>query len=130
MTTKVIRTPKKWTEECRECCGSGYVHKREHFALWTPDEYMATMPECGPPKLDAKHDVPADAVVCSAMGGSTIFEACAEGVGLAKVYGRPVAFEFNGAVAICRADSDPNTVAKVWWKRAYGKTYEQAMKER
>ena len=131
MADKMIRTPREWDEPCRECRGSGQVHKRERFSLWTPDEYTAAMgPEYGPPKLDAKHDVPSNAMVCSAMGGSSIFEACKEGVGLANATARPVAFEFNGTVAVCFHGSDPEDVAKRWWKRAYGKTYEQSMQDR
>jgi hypothetical protein len=131
MAEKMIRTPKEWDETCGTCRGAGTVHKREHFALWTPDEYVAHMgPEYVQSKLDPKHDVPANAVVCSAVGGGSIFEACKEGVALARAYGRPVAFEFNDAVAICHADADPEDVAKRWWKRAYGKTYEQSAADR
>src|SRR5579875_727239 len=131
----MIRTPKQWTETCRECRGTGTIHKREHFALWTPEEYAANMPpEFVPAKLksDCKgaDDLPANVVVCTAHAGPSIFEACREGVTLARAYGRPVAFEFNEAVAVCHGDSDPERVAKGWWKLAYGKTYEQSMKER
>jgi len=59
-----------------------------------------------------------------------IFEACREGVVLAATVGRPVAFEFNGAVAVCRTGGDPEAIAKAWWKRAYGKTYEESMRDR
>jgi len=121
---KIVRTPREWDEQCWHCKGSGQVHKRERFALWTPDEYEHVQP------LDQKHDVPPNAYVCTAAPGSSIFEACKEGVGLARTVGRPVAFEFNGAVAVCRADSDPDKVAKAWWLRAYGKTYEQSAAER
>jgi hypothetical protein len=123
----VIRTPKEWTETCDKCRGTGNVHKRQRFFLWTPDEYLELMPDRDPLKLDVKHDVPADAVVCSVHGGATIFESCREGIELAKLYKRPVVFEFNGAVAICRGDSDPDTVGKAWWKLAYGKTYEESL---
>ena len=121
---KVVRTPREWTETCRECRGAGHVHKRQHFALWTPDEWDHV------PPLVPKDDVPRDAYVCTAAAGASIFEACREGVEIACIVQRPVAFEFNGAVAICRADSDPTAVAKEWWKRAYGQTYEQAMANR
>lgn len=125
MTTKpVVRTPREWTEQCRECCGTGHVSRRERFSLWTPDEFEQREP------IDPKHDLPRDAYVCTAAPGATIFEACKEGIGLSKMVGRPVAFEFNGAVAVCRSDSDPDNVAKAWWERAYGKTYEQSMAER
>ena len=130
-TADVIRKPKEWDEPCKECRGVGVVHKRESFSLWTPAEYVAVMgPECAPEKLDPKHDVPSNAVVCVAHGGASVFEACKEGVALARIFGRPVVFEFNGAVAVCSVDSDPDDVSKRWWKRAYGKTYEQSMKER
>jgi hypothetical protein len=117
------RTPREWTETCRTCRGSGQTHHRQHFALWTPDEFE-------PQPLDPKHDVPSDALVCTAVYGSSIFEACREGVELAQMTGRPIAFECNGSVAILRADSDPVAIAKAWWKRAYGRTYEQSMAER
>jgi hypothetical protein len=132
----MIRTPKEWDETCWQCKGSGIVHKREIFALWTPEEHAALMPaKYATIKLDpAKHRgvgaVPTNAVICSAHAGASIFEACKEAVTLARAFGRPVAFEFNEAVAVCHADSDPITVAKTWWKLAYGKTYEEAMADR
>jgi len=115
----IKRTPRQWTESCRTCNGTGTVHEREHFSLWTPDEYERVQP------LDPKHDAPADAYVCTTCPGATIFEACREAAEIAKQVHRPVAFEFNGTIAVIRADSDPVAVAKEWWKRAYGKTYEQ-----
>lgn len=124
MSTIINRTPREWVETCDRCGGCGKVQRREHFALWTPDEYEHVQP------LDAKHDVPADAYVCTAAPGGTINEACREGIEIAKLVGRPVAFQFNGAVAVLRADSDPVAVMRAWWKRAYGKTYEESMAER
>jgi hypothetical protein len=124
MTPKIVRTPKKWTEPCRECGGSGHVQKREYFALWTPDEYEGTE------TLDPKHDVPQNAYVCTAVPGSTINEACREAIGLVKLVNRPVAFEFNGAVAVCHQDSDPDRIVRAWWLKAYGETYEQSMAKR
>lgn len=132
----MIRTPREWDETCSNCHGAGKVHKRESFSLWTPEEHAASMPaEYATIKLDpAKHRgvgaVPANAVLCSAHAGASIFEACKEAVTLAREFGRPVAFEFNEAVAVCHSDSDPAAVAKTWWKLAYGKTYEQSMAER
>lgn len=127
----MIRTPREWDEPCRECRGSGQVHKRERFSLLTPDEQVKLFGVDRVPKaLDAKHDIPANAVVCWAGAGSSIFEACKEGVTLARVFGRSVAFEFNESVAVCHADDDPEQVAKQWWRRAYGKTYEQSMADR
>lgn len=136
MNEQTIRTPHEWDETCQECSGTGKVHKRQHFALYTPAEYAQGMPaKFVPAKLDpAKHRgvgaVPADAVLCTARAGASIFEACKEGVTLARAFGHPVAFEFNEAVAICRADSNPEELVKAWWKLAYGKTYEQSMAER
>jgi len=130
-TNDVIRTPKEWDESCHECGGKGVVHKREHFSLWTPSEYMAAMGhEFVPEKLDAKHDVPANAVVCVAHAGASIFEACKEGITLARTFGAPVVFEFNGTIAICYADSAPEDVSERWWKKAYGETYEQSAARR
>jgi hypothetical protein len=129
MTDKIVRVPHEWDEPCRECNGSGHVHKVERLHLWTPDEYAKLMGH-EPTSLDPKFDVPSNAYVCHAMGGATIFEACREGIGLAKRVGLPVVFEFNNALAICHADSDAEDVAKRWWLKAYGKTYEQSMRER
>jgi hypothetical protein len=122
-TPKIVRTPREWAETCRHCNGKGVVARREHFALWTPDEYRAE-------PLDARHDAPHDAYVCTGVPGATIFEACKEGVTLAAIVKRPVAFEFNGAVAVCREGEDPGAIAKAWRIRAYGMTHEQAMRER
>jgi hypothetical protein len=131
MTEKMIRTPKEWDETCRECQGTGKVHKREHFSLLTPDEQAKLFgPDRAPTVFDTKHDVPANAVVCWAGAGASIFEACTEGVTLARAFGRPVAFEFNETVVVCSSDADPEDVAKRWWKRAYGKTYEQSAADR
>lgn len=127
---KLIRTPREWIEQCRSCGGSGHIQKRESFALWTPDEWAANMPGFPREPLDPKFDVPPDAYVCEPVGGCSIFEACKEAVTIAREVGLAVAFEFNGAVAIVRADSDPIAVAKAWWKRAYGETYEEAMARR
>ena len=117
---KVIRKPKEWVEQCSHCHGSGQVRQRESFALYTPDEY-----EVQPLGEDA--DVPQGTYVCGVWGGSSIFEACKEGVGLAGRVNRPVAFRFNDTVVVCRADSDPESVAKEWYPRSLGKTYEQSM---
>ncbi len=131
MPEKMIRTPREWDETCSACRGAGKVHKREHFSLLTPDEQVRLFgADRAPTTLDTKHDAPANVVVCWVGAGATIFEACKEGVTLARAFGRPVAFEFNDAVAICRADSNPEDVAKRWWKLAYGKTYEQSMADR
>jgi len=123
-TPTIKRTPREWDEPCNECHGTGTVHRREWFALWTPDEYSGTV------TLDPKHDIPANAYVCTAVPGADIFRACAEAADLAKRVGRPIAFEFNGAVAIVHADSDTSDAAKRWWKLAYGKSYEQSMCDR
>jgi hypothetical protein len=132
----MIRTPKEWDETCPQCKGVGKVHMRESFALWTPEEHAKDMPpefatiKLDPAKLRGVGAVPTNAVICSAHAGASVFEACKEAVTLALVYGCPVAFEFNGAVAVCHSDSDPVAVAKTWWKLAYGKTYEQSAAER
>jgi hypothetical protein len=116
MADKMIRKPREWDETCRECLGTGQVHRREYFSLMTPDEYAQVMPaEYVPAKLDPKYDVPTNVVVCTAHAGATIFKACKEGVTLARAFGQPVAFEFNGIVVVCSPDSDPEDVAKRWW---------------
>src|SRR5277367_6958272 len=129
MTEKIVRVPKEWDESCQTCRGAGVVHKAERFHLWTPDEYERLMGN-PPSDIDPKHDAPSNAYLCHAMGGATIFEACKEGVALAKTVARPVVFEFNDALAVCHADSEPEDVAKRWWLKAYGKTYEQSMRDR
>ena len=130
MTDKMIRTPREWDETCRQCRGTGAVHKREHFWLLTPDEQEKLFGKERVVKLDPKHDVPHDVVVCWVSNGASIFEACKEGVTLARAYGRPVAFEFNGVAAVCEAGSDPEEVAKAWWPKVYGQTYEQSVASR
>ena len=131
----MIRTPKEWDETCSQCRGTGTVRRREYFALLTPDEQVKLfgadrITTAIDPKCKGGDDVPPNAVVCWCGAGCTIFEACKEGVTLARAYGRPVAFEFNDAVVICHSDSDPDAVAKAWYPRAYGKTYEQSMRDR
>lgn len=131
----MIRTPKEWTETCLDCGGSGKVHKRESFALLTPDEYMRLgSGRSEAPALSDKYGMPAgglptDAVVCWA-GNTTIFEACKEGVELAAAMGHPIAFEFNEHVVVCRAGDNPDAVAKEWWQRCHGETYEQTAAKR
>jgi hypothetical protein len=122
----VKRIPRSWTETCQECHGTGRVTKREHFALWTPEEYPTDIPI----SPSAKGYASSEAYVCVAVPGASIFEACKEGVAIAKVVGRPVAFECNGAIAVCLQHSDPNSVALEWWKLAYGETYEQSAAKR
>ena len=126
----MIRKAKEWDERCRGCGGKGMVHKVEHFNLWTPEEYAEVM---GHP-METESVVTAagvvNAIVCVAHGGASIFEACKEGVTIAKEVGRPVVFEFNGKLVVCHADSDPVDVAEEWWKVAYGKTYEESMRDR
>jgi hypothetical protein len=107
-----VRTPKEWTETCRECGGAGTVHKRESFSLWTPDEYEQTQP------IDAKHDAPKNAYVCTVSAGASLFAAVREGVELARLVERPVAFVFNGLLAICRAGDDPKAIADEWRNHA------------
>jgi hypothetical protein len=131
MVDQMIRTPREWDEPCRGCHGTGKVHRRERFSLMTPDEYAAGMPaKYVPAKLDTKHDVPDNAIICTPHAGASIFEACKEGVALARAFARPVAFEFNGVVAVCLYGSDPENVSKRWWERAYGKTNEESMRDR
>ncbi len=121
MTPKINRTPKEWTEPCGQCHGTGVVHKRQFFALWTPDEYEHVEP---------LHDAPPDAYVCTTAPGASIGEAVREGIEIAQTINRPVAFEFNGTMAIVQADSDLDTVYRDWWKRAYGETYEESLAKR
>ena len=89
MTAPIVRAQREWVENCDRCGGSGKIHRREQFALWTPYEYKQVRP------LDPKHDAPSDAYVCTAVHGGTIGEACREAIDIAKMVGRPVAFEFN-----------------------------------
>lgn len=132
MTIRTERIPREWDEPCRECKGTGTVHRRESFNLWTPEEHARMLADYGLPlePLDPKHDVPANAYVCVAVGGANIIKACGEAVGLAREVKRPVVFVFNGAVAVAHADSDPTDVMKRWWKLAYGETYEQSAANR
>lgn len=122
----IIRTPKQETRICSHCRGTGRVEWRQHFALWTPDEWKSDYP-----RDMSGYDGPSDAYICTASPGGTIFEACKEGVEIStRLAGRPVAFEFNGAWVVCYMGNDPDHIAKVWWKKAYGKTYEESMRDR
>lgn len=129
-TEKIVRTPREWTEPCARCGGTGNVQKRERFALWTPDEYASEVKNGSLSVIDPKHDVPKDAYVCQVMGGSDIWGTCREAVDIAIRVDRPVAFLFNDTIAVCRSDSDPEKVAREWWKRCYGKTPEESMRDR
>ena len=118
------RAPREYDEQCHECGGTGIVHKRERFALQTPNEHMKGLAKHGPPSIDPKHNgastVPANALICSVCPGSSIWDACREGVALARAADRPVAFEFNETVAICQTDSNPDQVASTWWDLSQG----------
>jgi hypothetical protein len=97
----IIRTPREWDEPCKECDGTGIVHRREVHALWTRDEYSR-----GDRVLDPSNGpVPDGAYVCTAVPGCNIQQACREGIELAKRVEGPVAFEFNGRNMVCLADS-------------------------
>ena len=122
MTTPgIVRVPREWEEPCQNCGGCGLVSRRERFSLWTPDEYVADATS-----LSELHDIPTDAYVCVAVPGGNIWDACREGVEIARRVGHVVAFEFNGKAVVCRADSTAVDVAKELWFRIYGKTYEQS----
>ena len=121
------RTQKEWNGPCRNCGGTGTVHKRQTFALWTPEEYEWAG---RPPTLPSSSNVPENTYVCEAAPGASINEAVREAIEIASVVKRPVAFEFNGVIAICSEASDAETVVRLWWRRAYGKSYEQSMSER
>ena len=116
----MVRTPREWDEPCRECGGTGTVHRRESFSLWTPEEYAKTMGEYGhgapkvEPESNGADSVPSNAMVCEVHGGASIWDACREGVALARVAGRPVVFTFNGTVAVCHVDSEPVDVSTKW----------------
>jgi hypothetical protein len=115
MKTDTIRVPKEWDEACETCRGKGIVHKLERFELWTPAEYLDVVGHAY--KLDAKYNAPSNAMVCVAHAGANITSVCKEGVALARDFGVPVVFEFNDAIAICHADSDPDDVVEQWHKR-------------
>ena len=112
VTQKVIRKPREWDEKCDRCSGTGTVHRKQHFALWTPDEWSHVQPI-----TDGR--VPADAYVCTVAAGASINDSCIEGVQIAALVNRPVAFEFNGMAVVCRPGDDATTVADDWWQRAY-----------
>jgi hypothetical protein len=115
----VKRTPRKWTEVCKTCNGSGKTHHREHFNLSTPEESGHEL------------DVPEDSLVCDVIGGCpSIFECCKEAASMAGTFKRPVAFQFNQTVAVVRPGQDPTEAAKTWWQTEYGRSYEESMRDR
>lgn len=109
MTSPLIRPPREWDECCTTCNGTGTVHCKQSFQLWTPDEWQSPF---GPPKPIA--GAPADAYVCVVQSGSTIVASCREGVEISVTVGRPVAFEFNDTLVVCRAWDDPRDLAAKW----------------
>ena len=73
---------------------------------------------------------PAGAVHASVVGASDIFEASREAVDLARLAGRPVAFEFNDQVVVARAGDDPDKISRAWWQRQYNETPEATFARR
>lgn len=126
MTTPIIRTRREWDEQCSNCRGTGTVHRRQHFALVTIDEWRARFGD----DFHGADQLPAGTLACFAGAGSVIGEACREAVAIALSIDRPVSFEFNGAVVVAHADSDPDALVREWWPRAHGRTYEESMRDR
>lgn len=112
MTTIVRRNPRIRTEDCDHCGGTGKVHHREIFSLWTADEW-----EHVPIVLNQKHNVPTNSYLCKAVPGGNIQDACREAVSIASMVDRPVAFEFNGVVVVARKDDDPGQLVRRWGER-------------
>lgn len=107
----INRTPREWVEDCDRCGGTGKRHRRQHFALWTPDEYEHVQPI---------PDAPAGAYVCTAAPGSSIMEACREAMTIVALVKRPVAFSSNGRTVVARDGDDPDQLAQNWWDRING----------
>jgi hypothetical protein len=106
--------------------GKGFIHRRQMFALWTCDEHPAT-------ELDGRIDkaqIPADAYACTAVPGATVLESCRGGAEIASEINRPVVFVANGILVVVHPGADPKAVANDWWRRMYGKSWEQSLSER
>lgn len=102
------RTPKEWSEPCGHCSGTGTVHKKQRFSLWTPEEYGSTR--------EPHPDQPEGAYACTAVPGAEISTACEEAVEIAKAVDRTVAFVFNGVLVVAQKDSVPVMLAEKWWQ--------------
>lgn len=111
------RRPKR-VRKCPRCHGCGTI----------VDSY-ALMPS---PRTDAFKlaGTPLDTLCAFVVGSFDIFEATREAVDLAKRSRRPVAFEFNEQIVLVRASDDPDAIARLWWKNAYGETPEQTFARR
>lgn len=133
MPKKKIRTYQQRIRHVVEKCSmhscDGTRRYDVHPTLMTYEEYDQRYNH----KLEARESLanaPANAVLAYAGAGSQIFEACKEGVELAKEYDAPIAFEFNGKMVICYSWSTPEEVGRQWWQDSYGKTPEQSFAER
>lgn len=100
--------------ECSRCYGTGRI--TVGFAIAPAD-----VPARG---------APPDAIHACVVGCSTIFEACREAAAIARRSDRPVAFEFNEHCVVVLGCDDPDTIARMWWIKAYGETPEQSARRR
>jgi hypothetical protein len=74
---------------------------------------------------------PKTALRCWVGGGAVhIAEVCREGVELADMHGKPIAFRFNETTVVIRPGQDAEKVWARWWKKKYGKTPRQSARER
>jgi len=104
----------KRTHPCPRCRGCGTIVEAYALAYW--DE-----------PLDG---APADALRAFVVGSFDISTSCREAADLARISGRPVAFEFNGQIVVVCGNDDPDQVARTWWLRHYGETPEASFSRR
>jgi hypothetical protein len=107
------RTPKLITECCPTCRRDGW-QRRENFSLWTEEE-------AGSLTRGRVPGAPENAEQCIVVSGAHVSSAVTEGIGLAKMLGKPVAFLFNDTPIILHADSDAEEALRRWLgaRRAY-----------
>lgn len=118
----MIRKPKIENTCCPTCKRAGFLQV-ESFCLMTEDEQR----DCFKGKLahgierDLIGKVPYNAEKCYVTGAASVDRCITEGIDLARRLGRPVAFEFNTKIVICREDDDMMALYRKWYGKAlYG----------
>lgn len=124
----MIRKPKTLTKCCPTCRRGGWK-VQQRFALMTEEEQIECFGKRGY-KVEQIQGAPANAERCYAGAGGSIGECVTEGVKLAKLLKKPVAFEFNGKTVVCREGDNPERLYRKWWSEMYHETPEQSFARR